>query len=129
MPTFFKRTLTFLCPLLFLGVYSHAIQFQGTLTDGDFSGQDSLRVELVETGTILPITFQQPFELQLPPDTLWNLCVSTDSLEKCYELLYLGSDSSFQPPSQGMNRSLGLMMGVKSAPHCYPIPIPPPLKT
>ena len=101
MPTLTFRSLTFLYPFLCWVAYSHAIQFQGTLTDADFSDQDSLRVELVETGTVLPIRFQQPFELQLPPDTLWNLCVSADSLEKCYELLYLGSDSSFSAPITG----------------------------
>lgn len=95
--------LAFLLALLFVpGVY--ALRFTGSLGDPEFSGQDSLKLEVVETGVVVPVRLQTPFTLELPQDTVWNLCVRSDSLEKCFELKYLGKDSSFSATLTGDER-------------------------
>jgi len=70
------------------------IAFFGIVTDPDFAGSDSLQIEVLESGTTISARFNQQFKLELPKDTAWNICVSAKQ-EKCYELKYLGSDSSF----------------------------------
>ena len=90
--------------LIFLTPLAHALRLTGTLTDPEFQKGDSLQLELVEKGTLLPIRQGESFSLELPTDTLWNLCVRSDSLEKCYELLYLGSDSTFSASLGGEER-------------------------
>ncbi|GHV11200.1 TonB-dependent receptor [Fibrobacterales bacterium] len=83
--------------------------FFGLITDPDFVGADSMSVEVVETGKIITAHQNESFRLELPADTIWNICVSgeirTDgspnNLEKCYELKYLGNDSSFSAEING----------------------------
>ncbi|HSQ41146.1 MAG TPA: TonB-dependent receptor [Fibrobacteraceae bacterium] len=73
------------------------LQVQCVLSDSLFVEKDSLSVFLLETGESRSIAFQQPFALDLPLDTLWNLCFNAaPSLEKCYEIKYLGQDSIFR---------------------------------
>ena len=92
----------------------HALQFKGLLTDEEFKESDSLYIEVVETGLTQKINYNKPFKLELPKDSVWNICVTElrmengetsgesfnpanrgSDKEKCYELKYLGDDSSF----------------------------------
>ena len=77
------------------------IPFFGLVTDADFAYSDSIQVEVVETGKSVSTHFNEKFQLQLPQDTLWNICVYTIDNEKCYELKYLGKDSSFSAEISG----------------------------
>jgi hypothetical protein len=71
------------------------LDFFGIVTDLDFANEIALQVEIIESGTTADIRFNEKFEIKLPQDTLWNLCVNAGELEKCYELKYLGQDSVF----------------------------------
>ena len=76
------------------------IVFNGVVQDASFAADEKLNVEILETGEALQTTVGTPFSVVLPEDTLWNICVTNSDTagaekEKCYELLYLGSDSSF----------------------------------
>ena len=81
--------------------------FFGIVTDPDFADGDSLRVEVIETGTAITARFGEQFKLELPKDTIWNICVNSQlstpnsQREKCYELKYLGQDSIFFAEIQG----------------------------
>jgi hypothetical protein len=77
------------------------LTFFGIVTDPDFAASDSLQIELVETGAIVVANFNEQFKLELPSDTIWNICISSQ-LEKCYELKYLGNDSVFSAEIQGV---------------------------
>jgi hypothetical protein len=103
MPSTRTFFLVFLIALL-AASGAHALRFTGILNDPEFSGRDSLQIEVVENGALSSIAFAKSFQLDLPQDTLWNLCVRADSLEKCYELLYLGKDSSFAGTLSGAER-------------------------
>lgn len=72
------------------------ILLKATLNDPQFANQDSLFAELLETGEKKSIAFNKAFELNLPIDTLWNLCLQGKGQEKCYSLKYLGKDSVFK---------------------------------
>jgi hypothetical protein len=100
------------------------IRLRGNLHDTAFAPGSPVRLEVLETGDTLALTAGSPFGIELPRDTLWNLCFSapralpagaapgTDSvpvqaqpaegraaegrLEECFEVRYQGSDSSFQ---------------------------------
>lgn len=87
------RTILLLC--LLAGQSLYALVYQGTITDPEFAGKDSLQIEVIETGAVIAGKPGQSFRTTLPQDTLWNLCVRADSLEKCYELQYNGKDSVF----------------------------------
>jgi len=76
------------------------LTFFGIVTDPDFAANDSLQIEVLETGTIAVARFNEQFKLELPKDTVWNICVNS---EKCYELKYLGKDSVFSAEIQGKN--------------------------
>ena len=75
--------------------------FFGIVTDPDFAASDSLQIEVVETGAVIVANFNEQFKLELPSDTIWNICIYSQ-LEKCYELKYFGSDSVFSAEIQGV---------------------------
>jgi len=75
--------------------------FLGIVTDPDFAKEDSLRVEVVETGFATTAFFNKQFKLELPQDTVWNICATSGELEKCYELKYFGKDSVFSAKISG----------------------------
>ena len=77
-----------------------SIVFNGIVQDASFAAGEKLNVEILETGEALQTTVGTPFSVVLPEDTLWNVCVTNSDTagaekEKCYELIYLGSDSTF----------------------------------
>lgn len=81
------------------------LHFTGTLQDTSFTPHNPIRLEILESGDTLVLELGNPFSLDLPSDTLWNLCFSsvaksalpTESgrFERCYELRYTGVDSTF----------------------------------
>jgi len=76
------------------------ILFKGVVQDTSFAADEKLNVEILETGEALQTTVGTPFQVELPEDTLWNVCVTNSDTsgaekEKCYELVYLGKDSVF----------------------------------
>jgi outer membrane cobalamin receptor len=75
--------------------------FFGIVTDPDFAASDSLQIEVIETGAVVVANFNEQFKLELPSDSVWNICIISQ-LEKCYELKYLGSDSVFSAKIQGV---------------------------
>jgi hypothetical protein len=85
------------------------LTFLGIITDQDFANEDSLQVEVIESGFTATVSFNKQFKLELPQDTMWNVCVyaktadrdSISGLEKCYELKYFGSDSTFSAEISG----------------------------
>ena len=81
-------------------MFSAFLIFLGIVSDPDFAGRDSLQIEVIETGATITARFNEQFKLELPKDTSWNICVSSE-LEKCYELKYLGQDSVFSAEIQG----------------------------
>jgi hypothetical protein len=68
---------------------------KGVVSDPDFANADSLKLEVLETGESAYFQFQDAFELRLPKDTLWAICLSSNEQEKCYEIKYTGQDSTF----------------------------------
>lgn len=79
-----------------------SVTLKGALSDTAFAKGASVRLEVLETGDTLSLKAGEPFSLKLPRDTAWNLCFSVAAataadgrVEKCYEVRYLGSDSSF----------------------------------
>jgi len=77
------------------------LTFLGIVTDQDFAKEDSLQVEVVETGFTATTFFNKRFKLELPRDTMWNICAKSGELEKCYELKYFGNDSVFSAEISG----------------------------
>lgn len=76
------------------------IVFDGVVLDASFAKDEKLNVEILETGEALQTTVGTHFQVTLPEDTLWNICVTNSDTsgaekEKCYEVLYLGKDASF----------------------------------
>jgi hypothetical protein len=81
------------------------IRLKGVLLDTAFPAPVAVRLEILESGDTLAIIPGSTFEVNLPADTLWNLCFSSIPLpssvgtslrqEKCFELRYLGVDSTF----------------------------------
>ncbi len=71
------------------------IHFTGTVTDSVFKEDADLHAEIIETGDVRPIRYGTPFELDLPADSIWNLCIYGKTKEKCYEVYYAGKDSAF----------------------------------
>jgi len=74
------------------------ITFFGLISDPYFADTDSINVEVVENGANTVAHFNKQFKLELPRDTVWNICVN---IEKCYELKYLGNDSVFSAEIRG----------------------------
>ncbi|MCF0216072.1 MAG: TonB-dependent receptor plug domain-containing protein [Fibrobacteraceae bacterium] len=77
-----------------------SILFKGVVKDDNFAPTEKLNVEILETGEALQTRVGEAFSVQLPKDTLWNICVTNSDTsgsdkEKCYEVVYLGSDSTF----------------------------------
>ena len=76
------------------------IVFNGIVQDSSFAAGEKLNVEILESGEALQTTVGTPFSVVLPEDTLWNVCVTNSDTagaekEKCYELVYVGSERSF----------------------------------
>ena len=76
------------------------IVFNGVVQDSSFAPGEKLNVEILESGEALQTTVGTPFSVVLPEDTLWNVCVTNSDTsgaekEKCYELVYSGSERSF----------------------------------
>ena len=76
------------------------IVFNGVVQDPSFAAGEKLNVEILESGEALQTTVGTPFSVVLPEDTLWNVCVTNSDTagaekEKCYELVYTGSERSF----------------------------------
>ncbi|MCL1956466.1 MAG: TonB-dependent receptor plug domain-containing protein [Fibromonadales bacterium] len=93
------------------------LTFLGIVTDQDFAKQDSLQVEVVETGFTIHTFFNKQFKLELPRDTVWNICAKSGELEKCYELKYFGNDSVFSAEISGKENVVwygGADLGVES---------------
>ncbi|MBW8888019.1 MAG: TonB-dependent receptor plug domain-containing protein [Fibrobacteres bacterium] len=96
----------------------------GILRDTSFAAGAALRLEVLETGDTLSVAPGKPFRIDLPRDTVWNLCFSApvDSfraasqnravqeggisaqggrapsegrLEKCFEVRLVGNDTAF----------------------------------
>lgn len=81
-------------------VHEKVVLFNGVVQDASFAPGEKLNVEILETGEALQTTVGTPFQVKLPEDTLWNVCVTNSDTsgaekEKCYEVLYLGADSAF----------------------------------
>jgi len=96
------NALRFLLLSLLLGLgTANALQFNGLLTDEEFKESKTILIELVESGSVMEIRYNELFTLPLTQDTIWNLCVSDDSREKCFELLYAGKDSVFNAEING----------------------------
>jgi hypothetical protein len=87
------------CPALAFG----NLHMTGILRDTAFSAGTPVRVEVLETGDTLPAAAGTPFRIDLPSDSVWNLCftaaASSDSgrtrLEKCFEIRHTGPDTAF----------------------------------
>lgn len=76
------------------------ILFYGMVQDSSFAPGEKLNVEILETGEALQTVVGENFQVMLPEDTLWNVCVTNSDTsgaekEKCYELVYHGQDSVF----------------------------------
>ena len=99
------------------------ILFRGVVQDTIFSAGEKLNVEILESGEALQTTVGTPFLVELPEDTLWNVCVTNSDTsggekEKCYELIYLGSDSAFSHVlgDCGLTDSVDISEGPDAAP-------------
>lgn len=76
------------------------IIFNGVVQDSSFAPGEKLNVEILESGEAVQTTVGTPFSVILPEDTLWNVCVTNSDTsgaekEKCYELVYSGTERSF----------------------------------
>lgn len=94
------RIFAFVLIVAAFAVARDSIVFNGVVQDASFEAGEKLNVEILETGEALQTTVGAPFSVVLPEDTLWNVCVTNSDTagaakEKCYELVYLGTDSSF----------------------------------
>jgi hypothetical protein len=81
-------------------VQIQGIVFNGVVQDSSFAAGEKLNVEILESGEALQTTVGTPFSVVLPEDTLWNVCVTNSDTagaekEKCYELVYTGTEGSF----------------------------------
>ena len=89
-----------------------SIRLTGNLRDTAFAPGTPVRVEVLETGDTAAATAGTQFKLELPRDTVWNLCFSAlrpadgggsggapvtagGRIEKCFEIRYLGTDTAF----------------------------------
>ncbi|MCF0223597.1 MAG: TonB-dependent receptor plug domain-containing protein, partial [Fibrobacter sp.] len=76
------------------------LTYYGVVTDTSFAPGEKLYVEILETGEAIETVVGENFVAKLPDDTLWNVCVTNSDTsgadaEKCYQVLYLGADSTF----------------------------------
>ena len=83
-----------------MNALSKGILFYGVVQDTSFAPGEKLNVEILESGEALQTTVGENFQVTLPEDTLWNVCVTNSDTsgaekEKCYELVYTGQDSVF----------------------------------
>lgn len=79
---------------------SKGILFYGVVQDTSFAPGEKLNVEILESGEAIQTAVGENFQVTLPEDTLWNVCVTNSDTsgaekEKCYELVYTGQDSVF----------------------------------
>ena len=76
------------------------IVFNGVVRDASFAAGEKLNVEILESGEAIQTVVGERFRVVLPEDTLWNVCVTNSDTagaekEKCYELVYTGTERSF----------------------------------
>jgi len=95
-----KRILFVLVVLPLLALAQGQILFYGVVQDTSFVSGEKINVEILETGDAIQTVVGENFQVTLPEDTLWNICVTNSDTsgaekEKCYELVYLGKDSVF----------------------------------
>ena len=98
--SFMSKTGVFVLLVVALVAARESIVFNGVVQVYSFAPNEKINVEIVETGEALQTTVGTPFSVVLPEDTLWNVCVTNSDTagaekEKCYKLIYLGSDSTF----------------------------------
>ena len=76
-----------------------------TLDDPSFPPPGPYRLEVLETGDTLTVEPATAFLLNLPDDSLWNICLRKagpeGNFEKCFELRYTESDSIFSATLTG----------------------------
>lgn len=60
---------------------------KGVLLDSLFITSDSLTVEVLENGQKFSVIYGNEFTIPLPYNDSWNLCVKSDSIEQCYEIV------------------------------------------
>lgn len=77
-----------------------SILFYGVVRDTSFAPGEKLNVEILETGEAIQTTVGENFQVSLPEDSEWNICVTNSDTsgaakEKCFEVEYLGQDSVF----------------------------------
>ena len=97
---FMLRIFAFVLIVAAFAAARDSIVFNGIVQDASFEAHEKLNVEILETGEALQTTVGAPFSVVLPEDTLWNVCVTNSDTagaakEQCYELIYLGNDSTF----------------------------------
>jgi len=66
------------------------------IEDPKFLDEDSVLVEILESGDSLKIGSRDSFAIQLPVDTLWSLCLSDSKHSRCFEVSYSGPDTTFR---------------------------------
>lgn len=96
--TLFKFNHIALAAILAIGVCTqmgYSLSIKSVVSDTVFKGDESIRVELLESGDTLQTKYLNPFVFKLPVDTMWNICIANSKREKCYEVIYKGKDSIF----------------------------------
>lgn len=86
MRPIYKLTFIVLLAIQFCSQASERFILRGVILDTIFSGSDSLFLELLEEGSVHRIPFGEPFEIALPEDDSWNVCIGNESEEHCYEI-------------------------------------------
>ncbi len=77
-----RTLLIFLC--VSMTVPAQDFILRGVLLDSVFARSDSVSAQLLESGESFTVRYGEPFEISLPPDDFWNLCIRDDNIEQCY---------------------------------------------
>jgi hypothetical protein len=83
-------------------------KLRSQILDQDFLGKTQIQIELLENGQTRTVAFSEPFEISLPTDTLFTICATADTLERCYEIrssLSSQKDSVIAFPLTNQNQS------------------------
>jgi hypothetical protein len=70
-----------------------SLTLKGVLLDSSFQESDSVKVEVLESGSSTNTKYNESFELLLTDDKTWNVCVSDINNEQCYIVNREGTDS------------------------------------
>lgn len=80
-------------PYIFLGLmvvnsisFGQQLLLRGVLLDTVFAGSDSIVAQILENGKTYTVHYGVPFEIGLPPDKTWNLCIRDRTTEQCYTI-------------------------------------------